>query len=198
MPPPVRFTGMTRRLFGMKLQVSARQGSVARIRDTGTRNGDVEGVVSDSGLAVIARLVHRKAVSVDVVHTRAAGKGHAGAADQVERVDRQAVDFQALSVVSVLELAVEYATSRTDVEPESGDIAAGPELPATGHERVARLGSWHEVHVAVGRGDDDVARDRPRHGVIEHDVDHVHGKRARVHAVPLEDLRVEDHSDAGK
>src|SRR5207247_2101468 len=131
MPPPVRFTGMTCRLFGMKLQVSARQGSVARIRDTGTRNGDVEGVVSDSGLAVIAGAVHGVAVPVDVVHTRAAGKGHAYAlGDRPERVDRQAVHLQTRGVVDVLELAVEHAASRAGVGPESGDIAARPKLPA--------------------------------------------------------------------
>src|SRR5882672_12433498 len=125
----------------MKLQISARQGSAARIRDTGTRNRDVEGVMPDSRLAVIAGAVHREAVPVGVAHARAAGESHAGSlAGQSERVDRQAVHLQARGVVDVLELAVEHAAPRTGVESESGDIAARPELPATGHERVARLG----------------------------------------------------------
>src|SRR5712692_2530293 len=115
----------------MKLQVSARQGSAARIQDTGTRNGDGEGVVPDSRLAVIAGLVHGEAVPVRVIHACAPGEGHArrGLADQPERVDRQAVHLQARSVVDVLELAVKPpGPSRTGVESESGDIAAGPEL----------------------------------------------------------------------
>src|SRR5216684_5413626 len=122
----------------MKLQVSARQGSVARIRDTGTRNRDVEGVAPDSRLAVIARPVHREAVPVGVVDARTAGEAHAGSpGDEPERVDRQAVHLQARGVVDVLELAVEPSgTPRARVEPEGGNIAVGPELPATGHERV--------------------------------------------------------------
>src|SRR5712691_214527 len=101
----------------MKLQVSARQGSASRIRDTGTRNRDVEGVMPDSRLAVVAGAVHRETVPVSVVHARAAGEGHAGRlADQPERIDRQAVHLQARAVVDVLELAVERATSRTGVE----------------------------------------------------------------------------------
>src|SRR5438034_8797235 len=140
----------------MKLQVSARQRSVPRIRDSGPRDGDVEGIVPDSRLAVIARLVHREAVSVDVVHARAAGKRDAGAAGQTERIDGLAVHVQALGVIGVLELAVEPpGTARARVEPEGGDIAAGPQLAATGHERVARLGGRDEVHVAVGRGNED-------------------------------------------
>src|SRR6267142_4629552 len=113
----------------MKLQISARQGSAARIRDTGTRHRDVEGVMPDSRLAVIAGAVHREAVPVGVVHARAAGESHAGSlAGQSERVDRQAVHLQARGVVDVLELAVEHAAPRTGVESESGDIAARPEL----------------------------------------------------------------------
>src|SRR5436853_7247801 len=92
----------------MKLQVSARQGSVPRIRDSGSRDGDVEGIVPDSRLAVVARLVHREAVPVSVIHARAAGEGHAGGrGDHVERVDRQAVHVYAFGVVRVLELALE-------------------------------------------------------------------------------------------
>src|SRR5207245_8890646 len=51
---PSRSPAYPRRLFGMKLQVSARQGSAARIRETGTRERDVEGVMPDSRPAVIA------------------------------------------------------------------------------------------------------------------------------------------------
>src|SRR5207245_2823204 len=124
----------------MKLQVSARQGSAARMRDPGTRNRDVEGVMPDSRLAVIAGAVHGEPVPVGVVHARAAGKGHAWSlVAQPERVDRQAVHFQVCGVVDVLKLAVEHAASRARVESKSRDIAADPELPATGHERVARL-----------------------------------------------------------
>src|SRR5258708_2733937 len=124
----------------MKVQVSARQGSAARIRDTGTRNRDFEGVMPDSRLAVIAGLIHRVAVSVGAVYTRAAGEGHAGSlTEHSERVDRQAVHVQARGVVDVLELTVEHATPRTGVESESGDIAARPELPANGHEPGAPL-----------------------------------------------------------
>src|SRR5467141_2174924 len=116
--PPV--TGMTCRLFRMKLQVSAGQGSAARIQDTGTRNRDVEGVMADSRLAVVAGLVHGEAIPVDVVHSCAAGEGDArGFANQPERVDRQAVHLQARAMVDVLELAVKPAgPSRTGVEPE--------------------------------------------------------------------------------
>src|SRR6266849_10320411 len=104
----------------MKLQVSARQGSAARIRDTGTRNGDGERVVPDSRLAVIARLVHREAVPFDVVHARAAGEADAGRpGDQPERVDRQAVHVQAPGVVGVLKLAVKPpALPRARIESE--------------------------------------------------------------------------------
>src|SRR5258708_601853 len=125
----------------MKLQVSAGKGSAAGIRATGTRNRNVEGVVPDSRLAVIAGPVHREAVPIGVVHACAAGESHAGGfGDQPERVDRQAVHLQARSVVDVLELAVKPpGPSRTGVESESAVIAAGPELAATGHERVARL-----------------------------------------------------------
>src|SRR2546427_132312 len=195
---PSRSPAQPRRLFGMKLQVSARQGSFARIRDPGTRNRDVEGVMPDSRLAVIAGAVHGEPVPVGVVHARAAGESHAGRlGNQPEPVDRQAVRFQVCGVVDVVNLAVEHAAPRTRVESESGDIAARPELPATGHERVARLGGRDEVHVAVGRGNDDVHRDRPRQRVLEHDMDHVHGKGARVHAVPLEDLLVQGQNAAG-
>src|SRR5258708_6065416 len=139
---PLPVTGITCRLFRMKLQVSAGQGSAARIQDTGTRNRDVEGVMADSRLAVVAGLVHGEAIPVDVVHSCAAGAGHArGFANQPERVDRQAVHLQARAMVDVLELAVKPAgPSRAGVEPERGDIAARPELPTTGHERGARLG----------------------------------------------------------
>src|SRR5947208_16242070 len=104
----------------MKLQVSPRQRSTARIRDSGARNRDLEEVRPDSRLTVVARLVHREAVAVDVIHTRAAGEGHAGAlADRLERVDRQAVHPQALGMVGVLELAVQPAASpRARVESE--------------------------------------------------------------------------------
>src|SRR5260221_2177413 len=195
-PHPV--TGMTCRLFGMKLQVSARQGSAARVRDTGTRNGDVEGVVPDSRLAVIASLVHREGVPVGVVHARAAGEGHAGClATQPERIDRQAMYLQARGVVDVLELAVERTAPRTGVESERGDIAARPEFPAAGHEGAAPLGCRDEIHVAVGRIDDNVDRDRPRQRVVEHHVDRVHCKSARVHAVAACDLLIEDHGAPG-
>src|SRR6266481_8890280 len=125
---PRRVTGNCRRLFRMQLQVSAGQRSAARIDDDtpGIRNGDVEGVVPDSRLAVIARRIHREAVPVDVVHACAAGEGHAGGpADQPERVDRQAVYVQARGVVAVLQLAVEPAAPpRARIESEGGDIAA--------------------------------------------------------------------------
>src|SRR5260370_10146198 len=100
-------------------------------------------------------------------------------------------------MIGVLELAVKPpAPPRARVEPEGGDIAAGPELPATGHERVARLGGRDEVHVAMSRGDDDVGRDRTRQRVVERGVDHVHGDGARMHSIPLEDLLVQDHRAA--
>src|SRR6266853_2250259 len=195
-PHPV--TGMTCRLFGMKLQVSARQGSAARVRDTGTRNGDVEGVVPDSRLAVIASLVHREGVPVGVVHARAAGEGHAGClATQPERIDLQAMYLQARGVAEVLELAVERTAPRTGVESERGDIAARPEFPAAGHEGAAPLGCRDEIHVAVGRSDDNVDRDRPRQRVVEHHVDRVHCKSARVHAVAACDLLIEDYGAPG-
>src|SRR5437899_12908014 len=89
------------------------------------------------------------------------------------------------------------ATARARVEPEGGDIAVRPQLPATGHEPIARLWSWREVHVAVGRGNDDVRRDRPRQWVFKHDVDHVHREASRMNAVPLEDLLVQGHGTAG-
>src|SRR5258708_40159130 len=128
---PVRSPARLYRLFGMKLQVSARQRSAARIRDTGTRNGNVEGVVPDSRLAVIAGLVHREAVPVGVVQARAAGEAHAGGpGDQPERVDRQAVHVQARGVVDVLELAVGHAASGTGVGSKTGGIAAAPRFPA--------------------------------------------------------------------
>src|SRR6267143_2864143 len=182
----------------MKLQVSARQGSAARIQDPGTRNGDVEGVVPDSRLAVIARPVHREAVPVDVVHARAAGKGHAGSPDQPERIDRQAVHFQVLQVVDVLELAVKPSgTPRARVEPEGGNIAVGPELPATGHERVARLGGRDEVHVAVG-GDRKSTRLNSSHSSISYAVFCLKKKKCTVGVAPLEkagDRRMSIHLD---
>src|SRR5258706_12629943 len=132
----------------MELQVSARQGSVARIRDAGTRNRDIEGVVPDSRLAVIASLGRREGVPGGVVHARAAGEGHAGClATQPERIDRQAMYLQARGVVDVLELAVERTAPRTGVESERGDIAARPEFPAAGHEGAARLGRSEERRV---------------------------------------------------
>src|SRR5258708_13192661 len=131
----------------MKLQVSARQGSAARIRDTGTRNRDFEGVMPDSRLAVVAGLIHRVAVSVGAVYTRAAGEGHAGSlTEHSERVDRQAVHVQARGVVDVLELAVEHAPPRTGVESEGGDIAARPDLPSTGHDPPPRLVALAAAH----------------------------------------------------